>query len=68
MTTNKADDENRAVKQIAREMLNRDGADAPRVARERADAEGNLGNLESAVRWRFIANEIEQMLTASETA
>ena len=61
-------DENLAINQIAREMLDRDGADAPRIARERADAEGNLGNLESAARWRFIANAIEQMQTASETA
>ena len=61
-------DENLAVQQVAREMLDRDGADAAHIARERADADGRLGNLESSVRWRFVAMAIEQMQAASETA
>jgi hypothetical protein len=61
------DDENAAVDRIARELLDRNGADAPRLARACADAEGSLGNLQAAVRWRFIADAIERMQARSET-
>ena len=55
------DDENAVIERIARELLDRNGADAPRLARACADAEGNQGNLQSAVRWRFIADATERM-------
>ena len=55
------DDENAAIERIAKELLDRNGAAAPRLARARADAEGSQGNLQSAVRWRFIADAIERM-------
>ena len=59
-------DENLAINQVACEMFDRDGADAISIAREYADVEGRIGNTKAAVRWRFIANAIEQMQTASE--
>ena len=55
------DDENAAIERIARELLDRNGADARRLARACADAEGSQGNLRAAVRWRFIADAIEHM-------
>jgi hypothetical protein len=55
------DDENAAIDRIARELLDRNGTDAPRLARTCADAEGSQGNLQAAVRWRFIADAIERM-------
>jgi hypothetical protein len=61
------DDENAAIDQIARELLDRNGTDAPRLARACADAEGSQGNLQAAVRWRFIADAIERMQARSET-
>jgi hypothetical protein len=42
------DDENAVIERIARELLDRNGADAPRLARACADAEGSQGNLQAA--------------------
>jgi hypothetical protein len=46
---------------IAREMHRRDGTEASRIARDRADHEARLGDLKSAGAWYIIANAIDRL-------
>jgi hypothetical protein len=54
-------DEDLSIERIAQEMIEFDPAQALETARERADEEGRIGNMASAVRWRFIADAIERL-------
>jgi hypothetical protein len=55
------EDEQADIERIAKELIEQSGADAPLIARQHADAEGRNGNLQSAVKWRFVADAIERM-------
>ena len=51
------------VERIARELLDRDGTEAAGIARERAELEERLGDVRSAIVWRYIADEIEWLIS-----
>jgi hypothetical protein len=52
---------------IANEMAVRDGARAAHLARERADLERQIGDLQSAAVWRFIAEELDRIKPGSHS-
>jgi len=53
--------ENSIVERVAREMLDRDGAEARGIARERAELDDRLGDRRSAAMWFFIPEEIDRL-------
>jgi len=53
--------ENSIVERMAREMLDRDGAEARGIARERAELDEQLGDRRSAAKWFFISEEIDRL-------
>jgi len=55
------------VEKVARELVNRDGAGALRLARDRAELDEKLGGLRSATVWRYIADEIEYLQAGPAT-
>ncbi len=57
-----SDDDDDDIEQVAREYVERHGADSVLILRERADAADAVGDLLSAEAWRDIADAAERIL------